>query len=102
MARQLLHDLGVHALFGEERQVGVSALVEGEVVKAVVAALERLPSRQRARLYALAVLDRNHGRLVGLLKVPLGAGLSLLSPRLVDTLGVLGLEPLGGEQPPWP
>lgn len=76
----------------------MSELVEGEVVEAVVAALERPPSRQRARLYELAVLGRNHGRLVGLLKVPLGAGLSLLSPRFVDTLEVLGLKPLGREE----
>lgn len=36
MAGKLLHDLGVHALLGEQGEVGVSELVEREVVGAVV------------------------------------------------------------------
>lgn len=99
MAGQLLHRLRVDALLCEQGEVGVPELVEGVVLQAVGVALGGPPARERARLNALAVLGGDDGRLVALLQVPLGAGLALLAPGLVDALEVLGLKLLSGLDP---
>ncbi len=69
MARELLHDLRVHAVEREQGEVGVPQLVEAPAVEPKALAVDRPPAAEGARRHAFAVVRGDDGGLLGLLQV---------------------------------
>lgn len=89
VAGELLHDLGVDAVQGEQREVGVPELVEAPAVEPETCAVERPPAAERAGRHALAVVGGDDGRVLGLLQVALLRPAPLVRPSELGGLRLL-------------
>lgn len=69
MPGELLHHLGVHALDGEQGEIGVAELVQAPSVEAVLCAVLGSPAAEAGGQDAGAAVVHDDGAVVGLLDV---------------------------------